>query len=209
MDSIIFDVDGTLWDSTNEAADAWIMAAKDFNAPYAHISGERLKREFGKTAEAIAVSLYPDLPRETALAITRRACEIENDWLLSHKPAPYSDVVETVRTLSELIPLFIVSNCQAGYIEILMTTTGITPYITDHLCPGDTGLTKASNICEIVKKHGLKSPVYVGDTSGDLAASREAGVRFVFASYGFGTVDDYDAIINSPKDLLDLYNAEK
>ena len=29
MDSIIFDVDGTLWDSTGEVADAWVIAAKE------------------------------------------------------------------------------------------------------------------------------------------------------------------------------------
>lgn len=208
MDSIILDVDGTLWDSTAEVAEVWKIAAMDYNAPFAHITPERLKQEFGKTAEAIAVSLYPEYTPERAIEITQHACEIENEWLYSHRPSLYDGVKETVIALSEKVPLFIVSNCQAGYIELLIDITGIAPYITDHLCPGDTGLTKAANICKIVQKHRLKSPVYVGDTTGDLAASREAGVRFVYAAYGFGTVDEYDAAIDHPRELLGLYQKE-
>ncbi len=197
MDSIIFDVDGTLWDSTGEVADAWVIAAKECGAPYEHITGERLHKEFGKTMEAIGISLFPEYPAEEAVRIIRRACDIENEWLAVHHAALYDGVLNTLKTLSAKMPLFIVSNCQGGYIEVMKETTGLTPYITDHLCPDDTGHAKASNIRAIVEKHNLKSPIYVN-------ASREAGVKFVFASYGFGQVDSYDGVIEKPEDLLTL-----
>ena len=208
MDSIIFDVDGTLWDSTGEVADAWVIAAKECGAPYEHITGERLHKEFGKTMEAIGISLFPEYPAEEAVRIIRRACDIENEWLAVHHAALYDGVLNTLKTLSAKMPLFIVSNCQGGYIEVMKETTGLTPYITVHLCPDDTGHAKASNIRAIVEKHNLKSPIYVGDTQGDLNASREAGVKFVFASYGFGQVDSYDGVIEKPEDLLTLSETE-
>jgi phosphoglycolate phosphatase len=208
MDSIIFDVDGTLWDSTGEVADAWVIAAKECGAPYEHITGERLHKEFGKTMEAIGISLFPEYPAEEAVRIIRRACDIENEWLAVHHAALYDGVLNTLKTLSAKMPLFIVSNCQGGYIEVMKETTGLTPYITDHLCPDDTVHAKASNIRAIVEKHNLKSPIYVGDTQGDLNASREAGVKFVFASYGFGQVDSYDGVIEKPDDLLTLSETE-
>ena len=208
MDSIIFDVDGTLWDSTNEVADAWVIAAKEFDAPYEHITGERLHKEFGKTMDDIGISLFPEYPAEEAIKIIRRACAIENEWLAVHHAVLYDGVLDTLKTLSEKMPLFIVSNCQGGYIEVMLETTGLTPYITDHLCPDDTGHAKASNIRAIVEKHNLKSPIYVGDTQGDLNASREAGVKFVFASYGFGQVDSCDGVIEKPEDLLALSATE-
>jgi phosphoglycolate phosphatase len=208
MDSIIFDVDGTLWDSTGEVADAWVIAAKECGAPYEHITGERRHKEFGKTMEAIGISLFPEYPAEEAVRIIRRACDIENEWLAVHHAALYDGVLNTLKTLSAKMPLFIVSNCQGGYIEVMKETTGLTPYITDHLCPDDTGHAKASNIRAIVEKHNLKSPIYVGDTQGDLNASREAGVKFVFASYGFGQVDSYDGVIEKPEDLLTLSETE-
>ena len=133
---------------------------------------------------------------------------IENEWLAVHHAALYDGVLNTLKTLSAKMPLFIVSNCQGGYIEVMKETTGLTPYITDHLCPDDTVHAKASNIRAIVEKHNLKSPIYVGDTQGDLNASREAGVKFVFASYGFGQVDSYDGVIEKPEDLLTLSETE-
>ncbi len=204
MDAIIFDVDGTLWDSAEEVSNVWILAAKKYGAPYEHITAERLYKEFGKTEEAIATSLFPNHPVNQAVEIVQYACNLENEWLRVHKVSPYDGVPEIMKTLSSYLPLFIVSNCQAGYIEIMLETTGMSPYITDHLCPGDTGLAKAANIRAIVDKYHLNSPVYVGDTAGDLAASREAGAAFVFASYGFGSVNDYDAVIDRPLDLLKL-----
>ena len=44
MDAIIFDVDGTLWDSTPEVAIAWQMIAKNCKVPDEHITPDRLHR---------------------------------------------------------------------------------------------------------------------------------------------------------------------
>ena len=69
-----------------------------------------------------------------------------------------------LRELSKRYPLFVVSNCQAGYIELVFEKTGLGKYFTGHLLPGDTGEAKAANIQTIAKKYELKAPVYVGDT---------------------------------------------
>ena len=78
--------------------------------------------------------------------------------------ALYPQLESVLTQLAARLPLFLVSNCQAGYIETFLDCTGFAPYITDHLCPGDTGEGKAENIREIIRRHHLKSPVYVGDT---------------------------------------------
>ena len=112
---------------------------------------------------------------------------------------------ETLKELNKRYPLFVVSNCQAGYIELVFEKTGLGKYFTGHLCPGDSGEAKAANIRSIAKKYQLKAPVYVGDTFGDYQACQEAGVPFVFASYGFGQVDTPDYVIEKPADLLKLF----
>ena len=57
-----------------------------------------------------------------------------------------------------------------------------------------------------MKTHRLKSPIYIGDTLGDYTASKEAGIPFVYASYGFGEVPDYDYTIAEPYDLVSLFS---
>ena len=62
MDSIIFDVDGTLWDSTPIVAQAWtkVFAAEtDYHMIF---SPETLQALFGRTLPVIAEILMPDLP---------------------------------------------------------------------------------------------------------------------------------------------------
>ncbi|MBQ3967870.1 MAG: HAD family hydrolase, partial [Lachnospiraceae bacterium] len=99
----------------------------------------------------------------------------------------------------------VVSNCQAGYIELMFEKTGLGKYFDMHYCPDDTGLLKAGNIKKVVRELGLKAPVYVGDTSMDEKACREAGVPFVFAAYGFGNAEDPAAIIERPEDMIGLF----
>lgn len=54
---------------------------------------------------------------------------------------------------------------------------------------------KGDNIRRLAERNGLTDSVYVGDIQGDYDASREAGVKFIHAAYGFGTVaEDVPAI---------------
>lgn len=205
MDAIIFDVDGTLWDSTPQVSIAWQMIAKTYNAPYEHITPERLHKEFGKMMEDIAYSIFSDMPKEAALALANECMDYEIAYLLSHPPLPYDGVEQVFKYFSKKMPLFIVSNCQAGYIETFLEACHLDEYIKGHLCPGDTGLNKAENIKKIVRDFQLKSPVYVGDTLNDYNSAHEAGIDFIFAKYGFGDVPEAKKTIAKPRDLIRIY----
>ena len=205
MKSIIFDVDGTLWDATPVAARAWTRACMNAGLPYAHLTKERMKAEFGKRMDDIAVSLISGVPREKAIAVGEEAIRIEDGLLREDPPKIYPGVREVFETLhGRGIPAVIVSNCQAGYIEILIESHGLVPYVSGHLCYGDTGEGKPYNILESIRRFRLQDPVYVGDTAGDMEASKEAGLPFVFASYGYGEAEAPDYRIDRPEDLLNL-----
>lgn len=204
IDALIFDVDGTIWDSTEEVAASWRITCKKEGIPCDFLTGTRMKSEFGKLLEDIGRSIFPDMPEDKMQDILHKCCEYENEYLLQSGPKAYPGVEEMMSTLSKKMPLYIVSNCQSGYIEAMLFRTGLTPYISDHLCPGDTGLDKAGNIVEMVRRHHLKAPYYVGDTAGDQASCKKAGVPFIHASYGFGEVTDPDGSISKPEDLINL-----
>ncbi|MBR3232137.1 MAG: HAD family hydrolase, partial [Lachnospiraceae bacterium] len=136
MDAVIFDVDGTLWDSRREVADAWRLVTSVHRLPYTHITPERLKDEFGKPMIEIARSLFPDLSENELLPLCKELCDFEVEYLKTHFPNVYSGVRELFLALTERnIPLFIVSNCQAGYIEDLLMTNDLEDFVKDHLCP--------------------------------------------------------------------------
>ena len=204
MDSIIFDVDGTLWDSTEIVAEAWSDYLVNVEHMDTDVSSRRLMGLFGQLLPDIAKALFPELPQSEQLRIIENCCEAEHQALLKKCAPLYPKLEDTLKILSEKFPLFIVSNCQAGYIEVFLKATGFGHYFKGHLCPGDTGMAKAENIMKIRDDFGLKSPVYVGDTLGDFNACRKAQVPFIFAEYGFGEVPEPDQRITCPSDLLSI-----
>lgn len=209
-DGIIFDVDGTLWDATKMIAARWNqLFAGEPDLCGLRITGADLKKLFGKLLKEIGEILFQGCSPKRQAELLEKCYLAEEEVLRTNPPAPYEGICEAVRSLSARFPLFIVSNCQAGYIELFLESTGLGPYFTGHLCPGDTGLPKADNIRLIVERHGLKRGVYVGDTALDAASSKSAGVPFVFASYGFGQVPAPDYAIKSPWDLINLFAAEE
>lgn len=204
MDSIIFDVDGTLWDSTEIVAEAWSNYLTNTEHMDTDVSSRRLMGLFGQLLPDIAKALFPELPESEQLRIIDGCCQAEHESLLRKCAPLYPQLEETLDTLSHRFPLFIVSNCQAGYIEVFLKATGFDHYFKGHLCPGDTGMAKADNIMKIRDDFNLKDPVYVGDTLGDFNACRKARVPFIFAEYGFGAVEDPDYRISAPADLMEL-----
>ena len=54
MDGIIFDVDGTLWDSVEVVAESWNLAIKENSDLEPNLNREILQRLFGKTMDEIA-----------------------------------------------------------------------------------------------------------------------------------------------------------
>ena len=204
FDGIIFDVDGTLWDSTPVVVRAYneIIAA-DNNLNY-QLTAQDLRNNFGKPMKEIGLTLLKDVPEEKNWPMMERILKRQDELLSQDPPIPYSGMIKVIEKLSSRYPLFIVSNCQAGYIERCISATHTEVYFKAHYCPDDTGLLKAGNIFLISRKYNLKNPVYVGDTEMDETACMEAGVSFIFAAYGFGKSQHPFASIQLPSDLLEF-----
>ena len=206
FDSIILDVDGTIWDTTNIVAGAWNHAIDKLFPMVPHVTGDILKGQFGKTMEVIADNLFTGLDKAQKTRLMEECCNQEQIALKDNtRNITYDGVVETIREMHAAgVPLFIVSNCQKGYIEVVIAKNKIEDCITDFECYGNNGKGKAENIRLLCKRNGLGSPVYVGDTQGDADACKEAGVQFVWAAYGFGKASEYFAKIESFKELKNV-----
>lgn len=204
-DSIILDVDGTLWDSTSVVAKAWTRAVREGGCTDMTVTADMLKQLFGKTMKVIADQLLPQTDEKTRYHIMDICCEYEEKGLEEDESdLCYPGVIRTVKDLSQKCAVCIVSNCQSGYIELFLKKTGLAPYVRDFECYGNTGKNKAYNIRFVAERNHFAQPVYVGDTQGDFEASKEADVLFVFASYGFGNTEGADAVIRTFEELNDV-----
>ena len=204
MDSIILDVDGTLWDSRIPVAKSWNASLERYTGKPSTYTVEYLGSLFGRTMDAIAAALLPDATKEEQLAFGDVCFQEGNRYLEQEHGTLYPGVKETLAALAEKYPLYIVSNCQSGYIEVMMSTMGLEEYFSGHLCYGDTGLGKGKNLVTLCERYNLKSPVYVGDTQGDANACAEAGIPMIWAAFGMGTVKEPEQTIQSFSELLDI-----
>ncbi len=205
-DSIILDIDGTLWNSTPIVAEAWNKAVTENSNLPLRFTAYQLTQLFGRPLDVIADMVFPDLEAEKRYALIEACGKQEHAFLsASTQNLLYPGVADTIRKLSKSFPLFIVSNCQSGYIELFLEKTGLSDCITDFECPGNTGVGKGPNIRLVMERNRLKASVYVGDIEGDHAAATEAGIPFCHAAYGFGPVKNPDYVIQNFSDLLTLF----
>ena len=204
MDAIIFDVDGTLWDSRIPVAHSWNHSIEVYTGKPSQFTPEYLGQFFGKTMDVIIKVLLPDCTPEERLRLGELIFAEENDWLATEPGSVYPGVEATLERLSQKYPLYIVSNCQNGYIEVMLETTGFGRFFSGHLCYGDTQEGKGKNLVTLCKHYGLRDAVYVGDTQGDADACAEAGIPMIYAAYGLGNVENPWKTIHSFSDLLEL-----
>ena len=205
FDSIIFDLDGTLWDSTANVALAWQAAVSKVDYIDEEMTVERVRSITGMTYDAIFDKLFPNLDTKQRKEVQTLCAVSELEILHTKGGELYPQLEETLKYLGTKYKLYIVSNCQSGYIEVFLDLNNMHPHFLGHQCFGTKGKPKADNIKDIVNDHQLKAPVYVGDTMGDYTAATQAGVPFIFASYGFGIVPEgMVATVNSFSELTEI-----
>ena len=204
-ESLIFDIDGTLWDSRAIIAEGYNEVLIQAGYPELCVDAEDLKKLFGKTMTEIADIMLSSIPVPERYEVLT-ACMEEEHRFLEKDPCriAFPGVVETLKKLKEDYRLFIVSNAQCGYPELMMDKLSIRHLFEGWLCFGDTGTCKGETIKILMERHGIEKAVYIGDTQGDLEASRYAGVPFVFCKFGFGEPDAWDAAVDSFPELMEV-----
>jgi len=204
-ESLIFDIDGTLWDSRQLVAEGYNIQLEKEGLNHLFVTAEDLRPLFGKVMTAIADVIFASIEPTERYALMERCMDTENKYLFENEcNIGYPKVKETLAELAKNHRLFIVSNSQCGYPELCIEKLGLTEYISGHLCFGDTGTSKGRTILRLLKEHDITSCVYIGDTQGDLEACKEAGIPFIFAAYGLGQAESWNAKIEKIEDLLEM-----
>lgn len=202
IDSIIFDLDGTLWNSIEGVCGAWKTVLSKYPNIKKEITPTDMEGCMGLQIVDIGKKLFPDLDEAFQMKLMQECCSAEQVYLGEHGGSLFPKLEETLKKLAENHKLFIVSNCQDGYIQCFFKAHKLDKYFEDFECSGVTGLPKGENNKLIIKRNNLKSPVYVGDTISDAESAKVAKIPFVYARYGFGDVEEYDYVIDSFEEIL-------
>lgn len=199
---ILFDLDGTLWNSCDTIIPSWqkVITAKGIDRP--PLTKEEMATYMGKTVEQIAPLMLPMLSIDEGVAVILEGCNEECFELRKNGAVLYDGIIQVLCELSKSYRLFIVSNCQDGYIQTFIEHYKLDGVIEDFEMAGRTGLCKGDNIRLVMERNGIDKAFYVGDTEMDMEAAHKAQIPFAFAAYGFGQADSPEFTVNSPRDIL-------
>ena len=202
--AVLFDLDGTLWNSSREVLLCWNRVLSPLGR---QITAAEMDRLMGLTPRQIGDTQFPDLPPAKRYALTDRCLDAEAPYLYERGARLYPEVRKTLLQLKRRCFIGLVSNCTEDYAQAFLFAHGLAALFDDHETAGRTGLGKAENISLLMKRNQLKKAVYVGDTAMDLAAAQAADIPFIFASWGFGDLPEVQPRANRFSELVTVVSS--
>ena len=182
---IIFDLDGTLWETTEVTHQSANSILKKHGIDK-EVSIETINKCMGLSFEECAQNYMPYLEKEEREKLLSEMFVLNAKTLGESGGNVYAGLEETLIELIKKYKLAIVSNCGAGYIESFLSSAKLEKYFVDHMAAAQYKISKSEAIKRVMDQNNIKSAIYVGDTKKDYISSSGAGIDFIQAKYGFG-----------------------
>lgn len=212
MKAALFDLDGTLFDSSRGGDSEGVLeesyrAALEGFLPIPPAS--EVLRLVGQPVRAIFAGLYPDVPEakreEGARRVLATLCERIRGGGGRLLPGAHDALAGLAR---RGVRRGIITNARRPYLDAVLAGHGLAPLVETAVCDGDRpGYGKGAWIVEILSGWEISplDAVFVGDRRNDLEGAREAGVRFLGVA-GHGDAAELagaDAILSRVDEILD------
>lgn len=208
FDSLIFDMDGTLWDSTDSYVKCWNHALKKLG--YSDIiTRPILESVMGLDEKKLLAVIFPHYNTAQQTEIINEIKIAQDELLEQLGGTLYEGVREGLAALKPNYRIFILSNCFSNTVYQFLRFTGLGQYIEGHICYGENPVPKADNMDFLKKNYNLQNPIYIGDTNGDRTQAEQANIPFVYMTYGFDKVDTYFQAFDTFGDLTTWLLKEK
>ena len=99
VESLIFDMDGTLWDSAENVARSWTEVLKEKSDVDMVVTESDIKAVMGMPMDATARKMFGEFPEERQMELVDACGDYENDYLRQHGGKLYDCVEDTLAKL--------------------------------------------------------------------------------------------------------------
>lgn len=182
---IIFDLDGTLWNTTATTLEAAREISKKYDE-LKEITLSQVQSGMGLSEKENAKNYMPYLEEDKGIYYLRMIDSLNREKIAKEGATIYDGVKDTIKDLSKNYSLGIVTNSWDDYARTFLKLSKLEEYFTDYIGAASYGISKGEAIKRIIEKNGNEKSIYVGDIEKDMIAANEAGAKFIHAKYGFG-----------------------
>ena len=208
---VLLDIDGTLVDSNDAHAHAWVKA---FEESGIRVSFSQVRRLIGKGGDKIISELAGwDHESPQARRLSDRRREIFEAGLPSLRAFPKAQEL-LARMHQDGMRLVVASSAKADELEALLKVCGADHFVEGKTSSDDADRSKPDPDIVTVALRKISLPtsqvVMLGDTPYDVEAATRAGIRVIALRCGGWGDDDLAgavAIYDDPADLLEHYDS--
>ena len=183
MLGVLFDLDGTLVDSTEVHLYSFLDALDALGIPRKPGVEEQFRSEVGKRFLDIVRDIYPELSEDMVRKIRQKKWEFTPRYLNRIKVLP--GVYDTLNELHGKYPLALVTSASRKFVQWVFgaTNPSLGMYFDAVVSAEDVthGKPDPEPFLLAARKLGVDDAVVVGDTEYDRAAAIGAGFSFVHA----------------------------
>jgi phosphoglycolate phosphatase len=200
---LIFDLDGTLFQSASVTIPAVRQALKEFGLP--PVEEPAIQAFFGRPNVEFQHWLN-GLASDGTARLARRVSELELEFVPGGRLYPGVRLALDAAQ-AEYAPLVLCSNGTRPYIELVLECHGLAKYFSRVRFPRAAEDSKPAMVRELINQFGALHTIVIGDRQDDIEAARTNGVRAIGAAYGYGSAAELtgaDAVAATPAELPDL-----
>ncbi|MCX5837210.1 MAG: HAD family hydrolase [Deltaproteobacteria bacterium] len=197
----LFDFDGVLADSLDLYAEAVTRCLERIGTPIIQDREDYLALFEGNFYESMAA-------RGVDLAAFARAAKEIMPGIDYDAMRPFGGLLPVLESLKKDHLLAVISSNGSKTIRKMLDRFGFDPYFQEVL-GSDFLFSKREKIDHALAKYGIppERTFYIGDTTGDIAEARAAGVRTVAVTWGWHSRERLvaarpDVLVETPEDLL-------
>ncbi len=200
---IIFDMDGTLWDTSYTTLEAANIIASKYDE-VKEFDMKTITDGMGLGSIENALNYFPYLDSDLGIKYLEEIIDTNVNIIKNKGAKIYDGVEDVIKDLSKKYKLGIITNSNDDYVKVFFKTSNLEQYFSDYMGAASYGITKSEAIRKMVERNNEKNSYYVGDIKKDMDATLEAGIEFIHAKYGFEPTLEYKYYIESITDLPKL-----